>query len=356
MTLTISEPDSRLWDAFVERHAAGHLLQLSGWGELKRRSGWEPRRVALVDPGDGALRAGAQVLIRRRLGLAAAYVPRGPLLSGEPDADALLLAELERLARRARAVFLRIEPNVLEAGPGAGELDDALRRRGFVPAEPIQPRSTIHLDLTPTPEQLLAQMSKGHRADIRRAAREGVTVRSGASAADMDAFYAIMQETAARANFAIHSRSYYHDAWELFGGEQGERALLLLAEREGRAVATCMVFAAAGAGLYLYGGSTDEGLRAGANHALQWEALRWARGRGARVYDFWGIPDALGRAAAATSEEERAALEAAARSDPLIGVYRFKKGFGGQVVRYLPAYDRRYIPPLYELWRRRAGM
>ncbi len=42
-----------------------------------------------------------------------------------------------------------------------------------------------------------------------------------------------------------------------------------------------------------------EGLRAGANHALQWEALQWARGRGCASYDFWGIPDALGRAAAA---------------------------------------------------------
>ncbi|NJO06173.1 MAG: hypothetical protein HC876_11995 [Chloroflexaceae bacterium] len=71
-----------------------------------------------------------------------------------------------------------------------------------------------------------------------------------------------------------------------------------------------------------------------------------------------GIPDALGRAAmlpdTPNTTVAREAMEAMAQKDPLIGVYRFKKGFGGQVVRYLPAYDYVYLPPLYTLWRRRA--
>ncbi|MCX7790867.1 MAG: methicillin resistance protein, partial [Chloroflexaceae bacterium] len=72
-------------------------------------------------------------------------------------------------------------------------------------------------------------------------------------------------------------------------------------------------------------------------------------------YDLWGIPDALGRAATAPDEETRAALERAAQHDPLIGVYRFKKGFGGRIVRYLPAYDRVLLAPLYRLALRRMG-
>ena len=104
-----------------------------------------------------------------------------------------------------------------------------------------------------------------------------------------------------------------------------------------------------------YGGSTEEGLKSGANHALQWQAIQWARERGCRLYDFWGVPDQLGLAAAAGDEAERALLEEQARSDPLYGVFRFKKGFGGRVVRYLPAYDRVYLPPLYALWQRRVS-
>lgn len=352
--LAVVEPDAASWDDLTQRHPQGHLLQSSPWGALKAQVGWEGRRVGVVGP--AGLCCGAQILIRRRLGLSAAYVPRGPLLADDTAANAALLAALDRLARRARAVFLRLEPNVLESDERAGELHSALLLGEFRPATPLQPRSTLHLDLAPAPERLLAAMSKGHRADIRRAAREGVTVRPGDCEADLDAFYTMMRQTGERANFAIHSRAYYRSAWAGLAGGPNERgAQLLLAERDGRTLATAMIFAWAGAGLYLYGGSTEEGLKSGANHALQWQAILWARERGCRLYDFWGVPDQLGLAAAAGDESERALLEEQAKSDPLYGVFRFKKGFGGRVVRYLPAYDRVYLPPLYALWQRRVS-
>ena len=221
----IVEPDAAEWDAFTARHPQGHLLQSSGWGALKQQVGWQARRVLVVGP--AGPQAGAQLLFRRRLGLSAAYVPRGPLFGDSWAANALLLAALDRLARSNRAVFLRLEPNVLEDDPQAGDLHSALLIEGFRPATPLQPHTSLHLDLSPAPEQLLAAMSKGHRADIRRAAREGVAVRPGQGAADLAAFYAIMEQTGARADFAIHSRAYYQTAWELFhrraSAERGRR-------------------------------------------------------------------------------------------------------------------------------------
>ena len=41
--------------------------------------------------------------------------------------------------------------------------------------------------------------------------------------------------------------------------------------------------------------------------------------------------------------------------DPLDGVYRFKKGWGGQVVRTVPAFDRVFIRPAYWFWQWRRG-
>jgi serine/alanine adding enzyme len=352
----IVEPNTSDWDAFTAQHPQGHLLQASSWGVLKQQSGWQAQRVLVV--GSDGPQAGAQLLIRRRLGLSVAYVPRGPLFGLRWAANALLLAALDRMARSNRAVFLRLEPNVLEDDSQAGELHSALLIEGFRTATPLQPHTSIHLDLAPASEQLLAGMSKGHRADIRRAAREGVAVRTGQGAADLAAFYAIMEQTGTRAEFAIHSRVYYQAAWELFGGET-ERAAdasqLFLAEQHGATLAACMIFAWAGVGLYLYGGSTEAGLKSGANHALQWHAIQWARARGCRMYDFWGVPDQFGLAARAADAEERARLEEQAKRDPLYGVFRFKKGFGGRVTRYLPAYDRVYLPPLYALWQRRVG-
>jgi serine/alanine adding enzyme len=364
--LAIIEPDANEWDAFTVQHPQGHLLQSSSWGALKQQVGWQAQHVLVVGP-EGP-QAGAQLLLRRRLGLSAAYVPRGPLFGASTAANALLLTALDRMARSNRAVFLRLEPNVLEDDPQAGELHSALLIEGFRPATPLQPHTSLHLDLSPAPEQLLAGMSKGHRADIRRAAREGVAVRFGQRAADLAAFYAVMEQTGTRADFAIHSRAYYQAAWELFHStekappllSQRERGLggegqLFLAEQNGATLAACMIFAWSGECLYLYGGSTEAGLKSGANHALQWQAIQWARARGCRLYDFWGVPDQFGLAALAADETERAALEEQAKSDPLYGVFRFKKGFGGHVARYLPAYDRVYMPPLYAVWQRRFG-
>jgi lipid II:glycine glycyltransferase (peptidoglycan interpeptide bridge formation enzyme) len=344
------EPSSVEWNAFVARHPQGELLQQSGWAALKQGAGWDATRIAVLDS-KGVLQAGAQLLTRRRYGLAACYTPRGPLLSGEPTLDGLLLDRLRRSARRRRAIFLRLEPNLSEHDPLADRLHSWLLTKGYQPVANIQPRSTIQLDLTRSEEAIFAGFSKGHRADIRRAERQGVEVLVG-TAADLPAFYAIMQATGARAAFGIHSETYYRQAWELMQ----PRSQLLLARLGGEIVAAHMVFAGPGRGLYLYGGAIEAGLKAGANHLLQWAAIRWAREQGCTSYDFWGIPDALGEAAFASSEAEQQALEAAAQNDPLIGVYRFKKGFGGQVVRLLPAYDQVYLPPLYALWQRRAGL
>lgn len=347
--LALGEPDAATWNAFVDAHPQGSLLQQSAWGELKAVAGWRARRIAVLGA-DGAPVAGALLLIRARYGLSMAYTPRGPLFSGDPAVDRLLLAGLERVARRARAVLLRLEPNLLEDDPAADALHTWLLLQGLQPVQTIQPRSSIHVDLRPSEERLLAACSKGHRADIRRAERNGVVVRQG-DVTDLPVFFVLMQGTGKRARFGVHSEVYYQAAWRLFQ----PRSCLLIAEVEGRAAAAHMIFADARAGRYLYSGADEAGLRSGANHLLTWQAMRWARAQGCACYDLWGIPDALGRAATAPDAERRAALENSAQHDPLVGVYRFKKGFGGRIVRYLPAYDRVLLAPFYPLALRRIG-
>lgn len=338
--------DATAWDALVAAHRHNHLLQSWAWGELKGRFGWQPQRIAVTN---GQAVAAAQLLIRPLYGLAVAYVPRGPLFSGDPVLDAALLQTLRRIARRRRAAFLRLEPNVLADDPHANALHSFLQIKRFTISEPLQPRSSIHLDLQPAPEALFAGFTKGHRADVRRAERNGVTVRVGTHAADLDTFYTIMKATGARQQFSIHACEYYATAWRLFGAA----ARLLIAEHEGRAVAAFLVFGWGDAGQYMYSGSTDAGLKLGANHLLQWHAIQWVRERGCTTYDLWGIPDAFGQLAGRSGAE--AQLEAAAREHALYGVYRFKKGWGGRVVRYLPAYDHVYLAPVYWYWQRRRS-
>ncbi len=346
--LALVEPDVAAWDAFVDAHPQGSLLQHSAWGWLKAAAGWGARRLAVL-AADGRLLAGALLLTRREYGLAVAYTPRGPLLSADQAANDLLLAGLMRLARRQRAIFVRLEPNITEDQPQADQVHTWLLLQEMRPERTIQPRSSVHVPIDRPSAAIFAAFSKGHRADIRRAERDGVQVRVG-DQSDLAAFYAIMQSTGARAGFGIHSADYYRAAWQFFQ----PRSRLLLAEIDGNAVAAHMVFADAHSGRYLYSGANEAGLKTGANHLLEWHAIQWAADLGCVSYDLWGIPDALGQAVGG-DDAERAALELVAQDDPLIGVYRFKKGFGGRIVRYLPAYDRVLIPALYGLARRRIG-
>ncbi len=98
---------------------------------------------------------------------------------------------------------------------------------------------------------------------------------------------------------------------------------------------------------YLWGASSNEERNRMPNHALQWAGIRWAGA--ARRYDFWGIPDDVGKIAAgmASGDEASAPVKRLPINLDLLpqhglwGVYRFKQGFGGKALRYVGAWDKR---------------
>ncbi len=339
------------WDDLVAR-LGGQPFQAWAWGELKSHFGWQPYRLSATDR-----LSAAQVLVRPYRGLAVAYVPRGPIAAADGSVEAGLLEEIVRVARSRRAAFARLEPDLTLDDPKAATLDTALRAAGFRTAErTIQPRSTIVLDLTAPLPALLAGLSKGHRADLKRAERDGVSVRVATDLAETQTLHDMLRATSARKAFGYHNAAYYRALLDAFG----DAARLLIAERDSTPIGASLVLAWASHGVYLAAGSNATGLEHRAAHALQWHAIGWAKERGARTWDQFGIADARGRvelgalAGHDRASPDMARLEAAARRDPLDGVYRFKKGWGGRVVRFMPAYDRVFFRPAYWLWRRRA--
>jgi peptidoglycan pentaglycine glycine transferase (the first glycine) len=326
------------WDRLAATHSHGHILQTSPWGALKSQFGWNDARLALSR--DDELVAGAQVLVRRLPGGLGclAYVPKGPLVdwTDEEQTQATLLA-LDRAARAQGAMTLIIEPDLLDESAH----HERLRSLGFRPSffDGIQPRRTLVVDISPDEDTVLRAMKSKTRYNVRLAARKGVTVRE-AGEADLPAFHALTVATAARDRFGVHSPAYYEAAYRLFVPRGWAR--LLLAEVEKEPVAAVMVFALPPRAWYFYGASGDTYREKMPTYLLQWEAMRWARSRACTTYDLWGIPD-----------EGEATLEAefTQRRDGLWGVYRFKRGFGGRLVRSVGAWDRVYAPARYRLYR-----
>jgi serine/alanine adding enzyme len=338
------------WDELAAGLGAQHL-QAWAWGELKNHFGWLPLRLATRDR-----HAAAQVLFRSLAGLSAAYVPRGPIFDTD-HLDGDFLRDVIARARSRRAAFLRLEPAVAVDDPRAPALDAQLRAAGFKPTDKtLQLRSSVAVDIDRPADELFRDFSKGHRADVKRGERNRVTVREGTAAADFELLERMLLATQERKTFTYHNAEYYRTLWQTFG----DAARLFVAQHDGKDVAAALVVGWHQFGSYLVAGSTGEALELRAVHVLQWHAIGWARERGVKTWDLGGMADARGAyelaaAEGGHSDVELDAMRGAAEADPLDGVYRFKKGWGGHVVRTMPAYDRVFISPVYWLWLRRLS-
>ena len=337
----LSNPvDPATWDRWVNTHNDGHPLQLSGWGQLKTRFGWTAQTVVMRDA-RGAIVAGAQLLLRRAYGVTLAYAPRGPLVDWADAAQtAGLMTLLRAAAHRAGAGVLKIEPDL----PDTPANRALLREHGFTPsAQNVQPPATILVELAGGADVVLAAMKSKWRYNVRLAARKDVTVRA-MTRADLPAFHRLMHETGARDAFAVHSDAYFAAAFDLL---TPDHAVYLLAEYAGEALGAIVVALAGKTAVYLWGASSERERSRMPNHALQWAGMQWALAHGATRYDLWGIPDDLGRLAMALGREQAAGVPAdvlpieidALPDHGLWGVYRFKQGFGGRVLRTVGAWD-----------------
>lgn len=322
--------ERQAWNAALAALPHSHVLQTWEWGQFKARHGWTPRYLLWQDEA-GKARAAALVLSRQAGPWPILYVPRGPALDyGHSPTIESVLGELERLARREHALFVKIDPGVELASGTIRNPKSQLQHRSWVESrELIQFRNTMTIDLLQDEEALLAAMHSKTRYNIRLAGRKGVRIRRGGMD-DMDVLYAMYDETAQRDGFIIRPALYYRDAWGSF--VEAGLGQPLIAEVDGQAVAGLILFRFAQCAYYFYGMSRDLHRDKMPNYLLQWEAMRWARAAGCATYDLWGAPDTLDE------------------SEQMHGVYRFKKGLGARFVSQLGAWDYTALRPLYWLY------
>ncbi len=317
--------DPAYWNTTLTTLPYRHILQTWEWGQFKQRWGWSPRYF--IDEEHGAVNAAALVLRRTfsPLKLNILYVPKGPALD---YADSALvdrvLRELVQVARRDRALFIKIDPDLNQSDR------TLLLDRGWrYSAEQIQFRNTMLIDLTRSEDDLLAAMKPKTRYNVRLAQKKGVTIRSG-DLDDLELLYAMYAETAQRDGFIVRPLDYYRDAWGSF--IRSDLAHPLIAAVDQEAVAGLILFHFAGRAWYMYGMSRNAHRDKMPNHLLQWEAMRWAKAHGCTVYDLWGAPDEL------------------TESDSLWGVYKFKEGLGAEFAPHVGAYDFVISRPGYGLY------
>lgn len=321
------------WDNYLNSYPGAHLLQTTAWGEFKASFGWRVFRV-ISD------QYGAQILIRSLgLGFSLAYLPKGPvglnshdgLLQINSQAWEGLITELDILCKQNRAVLLKVEPDIFD------QSNQHAVPPGFILSpHNIQPLRTLIVSLQGSEEEILGRMKQKTRYNIRLSLKKGVIVRSSA---DLNLFHSLMEVTGQRDEFGVHSRDYYQHAYEIFYPRG--KCELFVAEYQHKPLAALMVFAHNQRAWYFYGASSDEHRDRMPNYLLQWEAMRWARDQGCFTYDLWGVPD---------FDLDTLESDFLQRSEGLWGVYRFKRGFGGQLYRAVNPWDRIYQTVIYKIY------
>jgi peptidoglycan pentaglycine glycine transferase (the first glycine) len=354
------------WNELIASMPATHLLQTWEWSQVKAKYGWQAmpfvwnsRQTVDHHPKlteNDQLVAAAMVLKRSiPIGgfskkMCVLYVPKGPLMDWNYTAlNQRVLGDLEAFAKRQGAIFVKADPDValgtgipgtLEAveSDSGQEVRSGLVRRGWrFSQDQIQFRNTVLVDLSPSEDEMLARMKPKTRYNIRLAQKKGVAVRVG-TVDDNPQLYRMYAETSIRDNFLIREEGYYQTVWRSFMGNSPSNAGLqpfsepLIAEVDGLPVAAASLFYFAGQAIYLFGMSRDEHREKMPNHLLQWEAIRRSKALGCKIYNLWGAPNEFDE------------------SNDLWGVFRFKQGLGGYVLRTVGAWDFTPNPILYKLY------
>jgi len=318
----MSSADLNTWREKFSQLADPHILQTEEWGYLKSAFGWKADWIFIQNQP-------VQILFRLLpLGFKIAYLPKPRLNLNDPG----LIKEFDKICRGQKVIFLKIEPDHFEDDGSETAISDKWKV-----GRAIQPRRTILVDISGSEDQWLERMKQKTRYNIKLAVKKGVSV---VESDDLDQFYAMIEETAEREKFGVHTKAYYQKAYQLFAKK--DQVALLIASYEGIPLAGLMIFRIGKRAWYFYGASNNLERNRMPTYLLQFEAMRWAKSKGCEIYDLWGIPD---------EDESTLERDFESRSDGLWGVYRFKRGFGGMVQRSSQAYDRVYNPILYELIR-----
>ncbi len=354
------------WDFLISKLPDPPFLQTYEWAQVKANYGWKPiylvwtdksfkvytsDRLEQLDLLDRSTIQAVCLILKRTVlsrGFASRfcilYSPKGPLLNWNDESlRHRVLDDLQSFAKEQGAIFLKIDPDVL-LGTGIPQSRDSrednggqavmseLKRRGWLySSDQIQFKNTFLIDLSATEDEMLARMKQKTRYNIRIAEKKGVKVRVGTQA-DLPMLCKMYAETSVRDGFVIRNEEYYETVWKSFMQSSEPNAEPLIAEVNSEVVAAIFAFYFAGRAYYMYGMSREAHREKMPNYLLQWEAMKRAKSRGCLVYDLWGAPDEFNE------------------SDSMWGVFRFKEGLGGQVVRTLGAWDYAPNPFWYKIY------
>jgi len=326
----VNNYDKNKVEEFIFNHSKGHFMQSYKWARMK--SNWKNEVLVVLDDNDN-IKGVMSILIRTvpLVKRTIMYCPRGPVMDIHDSEVLNHLIKYIRdiLAKKYRAYIFKMDPDI--------EIEDKeflelVKKMGFkIRAdaknfEGIQPRFVFRLDIkNKTQDEVFNQFHSKTRYNIRLAMKKGVEVKIG-NKNDLEDFHKIMIETGVRDKFVIRSLGYFQKMYDIFAPDN---LRLYMAYYNGQPIAGTIAILYGNKCWYLYGASSNQYRNVMPNYLLQWEMIKWAIENKCDIYDFRGVSGDI-------SED-----------NPLYGLYRFKKGFGGKFTEFVGELDLVFSPSVY---------
>ncbi|PIS39678.1 MAG: hypothetical protein COT33_00650 [Candidatus Nealsonbacteria bacterium CG08_land_8_20_14_0_20_38_20] len=303
--------DKSTWEDFLLGCDEKTFLSSWNWGEFQEKMGNKIWRLGQYYNGEISLVALA-VKVEAKRGIFL-------LVQHCIGISNLLVDELKEIAQKEKCIFIRIAP-LLE---GNEENNKIFRDFGFKesPMHANAYESTWRLNLTPPEEKILKNMRKTTRYLIKQAEKNhDIIIEKSEKIDDIEIYQKLNKKVAARQKFAPFSKNYIKNEFEVFSKDN--QCLWFFGKNKGEVAAAALVVFWSGIGFYHQAASDAKYAKLSIPYLLQWEAIKEAKKRGCKFYDFWGYVD---------PQKEP--------NHPWAGPTLFKMGFGGYKKEYVKTQD-----------------
>lgn len=322
--------DRLVWDGFLREVSEKTFLSSWEWGDFHVAGGGKIWRLGVYH-GQKLMAIALVLKVDARRGRFL-IIPHGPIIipwemesDGGPNIKKLALAalikRLKEIAKQEKVSFIRIGP--LWKNTEGNEkilINEGLRNA----ATHAHYETTWKLNIEKTEEEILAGMRKTTRYLIRQAEKnKDISIVKSENTDNLKLFNDVYMETVKRHHFTPFPKNYLKNEVNAFAS--GNEIEIFLGKFKNEVVAAAIIIYWQGIGFYHHGASLSRfnNNKTPISYLLQWEAIKEAKRRDCKLYDFWGV----------LSEKE---LQ---KKHPWAGFSQFKMGFGGERYEYVKTKD-----------------
>lgn len=273
------------------------IRQSVQWGQYLSQIGWNIEFAGKV-----------QIFIRK-----VPLINRSLIKIQHPQ-NPLPFAEIEKIAKKHRVLFVLIEPDCQKYRE-----EDFIQAGYQKSSMSLTHTATIHLNLRQTPEQLFASFSENARRNIKKAQKNNLQIKTvylkdTQNDQEFKKFYQLLHSLTKLKKFYTPGYDEFYKKMLAFK----KTSVLFFAYKKNQPLAVVWAAYFNKTLFYMHTGITEKGYQLLGNYLLVWEAVKEAQKMKLETFNFEGIYDPR-------FPRER---------KKWVNFSEFKKRFHGQIIEY----------------------